>query len=267
MPRESSVARRIALHFICFGLFVAANLSLMYKALNKESIHLGEETLNSVRFRCLLFDLDGTLVNSREDLVASVNLTLGEMGRESLAEDLVASFVGEGVTKLIERTLTASFGRMPSIEKIESTVELFRHFYGLHMLDRTLPYPGVVATLSHFGHLPMGVVTNKPEEFTRAILDGMGLSKFFRVIFGGDSLPERKPQPMPLLEAARLCQTPPDFCLMVGDSRIDILAGKAARMKTCGFTAGFRGRQELEEAGADFLITRFDELRRVVEGV
>ncbi|MDQ3816501.1 MAG: HAD-IA family hydrolase [Acidobacteriota bacterium] len=225
----------------------------------------GQHGKRVAQFRCLLFDLDGTLVDSRDDLVTSVNLTLNDIGRVSLPGDLVASFVGEGVAKLMERTLAASLGRAPSIEEVEYAVEIFGNYYQLHMLDSTLPYEGVVETLSHFRHLPMCVVTNKPLRFTRAILDGLGLSHLFLVVFGGDSLPERKPKPQPLLEAACLCRTPPGSCLMIGDSRVDVLAGRAAGMKTCGFTAGFRGRRELEGAGADFLITRFDELRDVIE--
>ena len=218
-----------------------------------------------MRFRCLLFDLDGTLVDSREDLVTSVNLTLAEMGRGPLAGDVVAGFVGEGVSKLIERALTASMGRAPAGEEVESGVEVFRRHYRLHLLDQTRPYSQVAETLSHFQALPMAVVTNKPSDFTLEILEGLGLRRYFRAVLGGDSVPQRKPRPEPLLEAARLCGVTPADCLMVGDSRIDILAGRAAVMMTCGFTGGFRGREELAEAGADFLINRFAELIEIVE--
>ena len=216
-------------------------------------------------FACLLFDLDGTLVNSRRDLVASVNLTLAELKKEQLAEDLVASFVGEGVSKLFERALTAATACVPTEGEIATGVEVFRRHYARHLLEHTRAYPEVLETLSHFRRLPMAVITNKPTEFSLAILEGLGLSGFFKAVFGGDSLPERKPQPAPLLAAAELCGVTAGRCLMVGDSRVDVLAGKAAGMKTCGYTAGFRGRRELEEAGADFLIESFGELKGVVE--
>ena len=218
-----------------------------------------------MRIGCILFDLDGTLVNSREDLVTSVNLTLKEMSRELLAGDLVASFVGEGVSKLIERALSVSLEQPPVPAEIETGVEIFRRHYRQHLLDQTRPYPDVAETLSYFHGLPMAVITNKPADFSLAILEGLGLSHHFRAVLGGDSLPERKPHPAPLVEAARLCETPIEQCLMVGDSRVDIMAGKAAWMRTCGFTGGFRARSELEEAGADFLIDRFGELREIVE--
>lgn len=219
----------------------------------------------SASFDCLLFDLDGTLVNSRRDLVESVNLTLAEMLKESLGDDVVASFVGEGVSKLIERALAAASTRAPHADEVESGVELFRRHYRRHLLEHTRPYPEVAETLSYFQSLPMAVITNKPTEFTLAILEGLGLSLYFKAVLGGDSLPERKPQPQPLLAAARLCEVPAERCLMVGDSRVDVLAGKAAGVKTCGFTGGFRARSELEEAGADFLIDRFGQLREIVE--
>jgi len=224
-----------------------------------------EGTVQSfMRIGCLLFDLDGTLVNSRADLVTSVNLTLAELHREPLAADMVASFVGEGVSKLIERALSASFKHPPAADEVEAGVDIFRRHYGLHLLDETRPYSEVAETLTYFHALPMAVITNKPAAFILAILDGLGLREHFKAVLGGDHLPERKPHPAPLLEAARLCQAQPDECLMIGDSRVDIMAGRAARMRTCGFTGGFRGRAELEEAGADFLIERFGELREVI---
>jgi phosphoglycolate phosphatase len=224
-----------------------------------------EFSLKSVSFNCLLFDLDGTLVDSRRDLVTSVNLTLMEMGRALLDDFLVASFVGEGVFKLIERALAAALNHAPSEGEVGAGVEVFRSHYGKHLLDHTLPYPEVAETLTYFRGLPMAVVTNKPTEFSLAVLEGLGLSGHFKAVLGGDSLPERKPSPVPLLAAAELCEVPIGRCLMVGDSRVDVLAGKAAGATTCGYTAGFRGRAELEKAGADFLIERFGELREVVE--
>lgn len=219
-----------------------------------------------MRFDCLLFDLDGTLVDSSEDLATSVNLTLAEAGLATLARGRVVGFVGEGVVKLLERSLAASLLRAPSPSEVEVGVNAFKRHYAQHLVERTRPYAGVEEMLSRFSGLPLAVVTNKPAEHTNGILEGLGLRRRFRAVLGGDSLPERKPHPAPLLEAARLCGVPPARCLMVGDSRVDVLAGRAALMKTCGFTGGFRGRRELEEAGADFLIKHFEELRGVVEG-
>ena len=216
-----------------------------------------------MRFRCLLFDLDGTLVDTRADLTTAVNLVLGDLGLERLTSDLVVSLVGEGAARLVGRALTATMGREPGDDELGRGLHLFKRHYRAHLLDTTRPYDGVPPALEHFGHLPKAVVTNKPLEFTEGVLAGLGLRQHFAAVLGGDSLPERKPSAAPLLEAARLCGVGPAGCLMVGDSMVDIAAGKAAGMRTCGFVGGFRGRGELEAAGADYLIEHFGELRRV----
>jgi len=216
-------------------------------------------------YKCLLFDLDGTLVDSRADLANSVNLMLAELGREALHDSRVLAFVGEGARLLVERALTATQHDPPLEPELDHALEVFRRHYREHLLDQTRAYPDVVETLARLGHLPKAIVTNKPYDFTVALLEGLGLLSHFQVVFGGDSLPERKPSPMMLLEAARQCGVAPSTCLMVGDTKFDVAAGRAAGMKTCGYIPGFRGRTELAEAGADFMIERFRELCVLVE--
>ncbi|HEX5083661.1 MAG TPA: phosphoglycolate phosphatase [Blastocatellia bacterium] len=226
-------------------------------------------------YQCLLFDLDGTLVDSRADLVNSVNLMLAELGRRTLPDTRVLSFVGEGARMLVERALkadqneeTPSHNANPANPigcDIDQALGIFRRHYREHLLDQTRAYPGVEQTLARLCHIPKAVVTNKPYEFTIPLLEGVGLSSYFEVVIGGDSLPERKPSPMMLFEAASRCGVDASECLMVGDSRVDVVAGKAAHMKTCGYVPGFRGRTELVEAGVDYVIERFSELCELVE--
>lgn len=216
-------------------------------------------------FSCLLFDLDGTLIDSRADLVTAVNLVLEQLGHAPLADDRVVSFVGEGARKLVERALQARVQRPPSPTEVDEASRIFSNYYGLHLLDRTRAYPEVRETLFELRHLSKAVVTNKPYDFTVRILEGLDLIHHFKGVLGGDSLPERKPSGVPLLEAARRCEARPEHCLMIGDSRIDVLAGKAADIRTCGYVAGFRGRVELEDAGADYLIESFGDLLSIVE--
>lgn len=211
-------------------------------------------------FRCLLFDLDGTLIDSRADLAQSVNRMLMQIGQPMLDEDRVISFVGEGVRLLMERSLTASYERVPDSHEVDHALEIYLRIYQKHLLDRTVLYPQVRETLTALQHLPKAVVTNKPFQFTLPILEGLGIDSHFVAILGGDSLPERKPAPEPLLEAARRCAIDPQECLMIGDTFVDIEAGRNAGMKTCGYVAGFRGSEELKKAGADFLIEEFSEL-------
>ncbi len=216
-------------------------------------------------YKCLLFDLDGTLVDSRADLANSVNLMLTELGREPLSSCRVLNFVGEGARLLVERSLAASAEIPPQPEEVDHALTIFRHHYREHLLDTTRVYPEVEETLARLSYLPKAIVTNKPYEFSVALLEGLGMLSQFQVVLGGDSLPERKPSPMMLLEAARSIGVPPSACLMVGDTKFDVVAGQAAGMKTCGYVPGFRGRTELAEAGADFLIERFSELCMLVE--
>ena len=213
-----------------------------------------------MKYQCLLFDLDGTLVDSRADLTKAVNLMLGELGDAPLAEETVTKFVGEGARLLVERSLRAVAVAPPSVEEIDRALAIFKRHYREHLLDQTRLYPEVGETLDRLAGIPKAVITNKPYDFTVALLGAFQLLDHFTVILGGDSMPQRKPSPMMLLEAARRCQAEPTACLMIGDSKIDIAAGKNAGMKTCGHVGGFRGAEELHAAGADFLIERFSEL-------
>ncbi|HKQ77224.1 MAG TPA: HAD-IA family hydrolase [Blastocatellia bacterium] len=216
-------------------------------------------------YQCLLFDLDGTLVDSRADLINSVNLMLAELGRETLPGARAINYVGEGARMLVERALRADQNGARAGYDVDHALKVFQRHYREHLLDQTRVYPEVEQTLARLEHIPKAVVTNKPYEFTMALLEGIGLLSHFKVVLGGDSLAERKPSPLMLIEAARGCGAPPSKCLMVGDSRVDVEAGRAARMKTCGYIPGFRGRTELVEAGVDYVIERFSELSALVE--
>lgn len=217
-----------------------------------------------MKFRCLLFDLDGTLVDSRADITNSLNLTLAELGRPTLPAEMVRLFIGEGVRLLLERALRATQSTEVQAADVDHALQIYQRQYHAHLLDQTKLYPEVAETLASFRALPKAIVTNKPFAFTQPLLDGIGLAEHFRVVFGGDSLPERKPSPLMLLEAARRCEVEPTDCLMIGDSWVDMEAGRNAGMKTVGYVGGFRGRAELEAAHADYLIERFSELSPLV---
>ncbi len=221
--------------------------------------------VKTMSYKCLLFDLDGTLVDSRADLANSVNLMLAELGLAVLPSVRVLNFVGEGARLLVERSLTASAEASPQPDEVDDALKIFQSHYREHLLDQTRVYPEVTETLARLDYLSKAIVTNKPHEFSVALLEGLGMLSQFQIVLGGDSLSERKPSPMMLLAAASACGVRPSECLMVGDTKFDVIAGRAAGMKTCGYIPGFRGRTELAEAGADFLIERFSELQILVE--
>lgn len=215
-------------------------------------------------FKCLFFDLDGTLIDSREDLADAVNFALAEMKLETLPNTMIADFIGEGVFNLIIRSLTASLGKTPDEAAAQRGVEIFRQFYGENCLRKTALYTGVAETLEKLGHFKKAVITNKPRDFSVRILKGLGILRHFDFVAGGDSFPERKPSPLPLLSAIEKLGCSAAESLMIGDSRVDIEAGKNAGIKTCGCVFGFRGREELETAGADFLIENFADLAKIL---
>src|SRR5436190_18615806 len=126
-----------------------------------------------MKYRCLLFDLDGTLVDSRADITDSLNLTLAEMGRTSLPAEIVHGFIGEGVRLLIERALRATQTSEPSTDEVDSAWQIYQRQYRAHMLDQTQLYPAVAETLEALQAWPKAVVTNKPYEFTAELLEGV----------------------------------------------------------------------------------------------
>jgi phosphoglycolate phosphatase len=210
--------------------------------------------------RLFIFDLDGTLIESRADICLSLNLALTRMNIPTLPESHISDFIGEGLQKLVERSLREATGREPEPELVEDTIQLFREEYGRHLLDHTHLRPGVVEALDRLAWASFAVASNKPEVFSRSILEGLGIGNRFCAILGGDSVRSRKPDPEPLLEVMNMCNAHPSETVMVGDSRVDIQAGKAATVVTCGVLGGFRPREELEAAGCDLLIGNLIEL-------
>jgi len=212
--------------------------------------------------RLFLFDLDGTLVDSREDIARAVNAVLMKVGRNPLSMATVQQFVGDGVEALVERALRASADREPEAGQVRAGVELMIQEYERHLFDASCLYPGVRQTLDALHRAKMGLISNKLEALARRVLQGFHLAHHFSVVMGGDSLPQRKPDPAPLRAAMTRCDAQPWETVMVGDSRNDVLAGKAAGVTTCGFAGGFRGREELQAAGSDIIIDNFSDLLR-----
>lgn len=212
--------------------------------------------------RLLVFDLDGTLVDSKTDLANSVNHTLQTFGIEPLPHPTIFRYVGNGATQLIRRSLGPH-----REETLPDALRLFLDHYGRHLLDTTVPYPGVEESLrEHSGRYEMAVLTNKPVEMTREILDGLSLSRHFGDVRGGDSFGSKKPDPEGLLSILDARAASPAESLMVGDSLNDVLAGRGAGTATCGVTYGL-GADGFAEHPPDFTIDRFPDLfRRIRPG-
>jgi phosphoglycolate phosphatase len=212
------------------------------------------------RFTPILFDLDGTLVDSGKDIAQAANRTLVRLGLETLPEEEIISFVGDGIRRLMEKTL----GPHPEMD-VDAAVKDFRADYRQSCLVYTVPYPGIMDLLRDLKDHPVAVVTNKPAPFSKAIIDGLGMSEFIDAQVGGDEA-ELKPAPDPLLLACKRLGIGPAAGLMVGDFVKDIQAGRAAGMKTCGVLWGLEGGAGINDSGADFVCSTVSELRDVIFG-
>jgi len=218
-----------------------------------------------IRVKSMLFDLDGTLIDSKTDLTNSINLMLADLARPPLDEATVGGFVGDGVRVLVYRCLTATDpNHEPPEEALHASgIELMHSHYAEQMLETTRLYPRVAETLASFGNKLKAVVTSKEVRFTKLILDHFDITKHFDAIVGGDTTPARKPDPRPVLEAIRLLGGPAGDSVMIGDSENDINAGRGAGARTCGVTFGFRTAEQLRLSEPDVLIDRFDQLTEV----
>lgn len=184
--------------------------------------------------RALIFDLDGTLIDSKLDLAISVNATLRHMGREALADDTIFSYVGNGAQTLVQRAL----GDGVTPEEIEKGHAFFLAYYRAHMLDNTLAYPGVREGLELLKGRELAVLTNKPVRFSEAILMGLGLANYFRYVYGGNSFATKKPDPEGVNTLLRNFGASPRETMMVGDSDVDVRTARNSGTWAVGMSYG-----------------------------
>jgi phosphoglycolate phosphatase len=209
----------------------------------------------------VVFDLDGTLADTKTDLAMSVNAMREYMGFGPLPLEAVTSYVGHGVTVLIQRAL----GDKVADGEVEKGLAFFLDYYAVHLLDNTIAYPGVREALQILGNRKLTILTNKPTRFGREIIAGLGLAPYFLEIYGGDSFPLKKPHPMGIKTLMSQLSIPAEKTLMVGDSDTDVLTGRNAGVWTCGVTYGY-GPQALEEAAPDLLVDNLRDLPPILDG-
>jgi len=205
----------------------------------------------------LIFDLDGTLVDSKQDIADALNFALVSEGFSSLEPSAIHDMVGRGARHLVQDALGN-----PSNDVLARVFLAFWNRYEAHLLDRTQLYPGVREFLENSHHPHKAVVTNKPIGFTHKILQGLKIDHFFRWVIGGDSLGVQKPDPSVLDSIFSDLGERPEG-LMVGDSDVDIDCGRGAGLLTCAVTYGFRSREELEVSQPDYMIDNFEQLSQI----
>ncbi|MEM7194523.1 MAG: phosphoglycolate phosphatase [Pseudomonadota bacterium] len=214
----------------------------------------------------VLFDLDGTLIDSVPDIAASLNLALQEAGYRSVAEPKVREWVGNGSGKLVDRALQHLLGQPPQKPVSDTVFAEFLRLYRIHICNKSTLYPGVLSTLEtiHRAGLKMGVVTNKPLQHSEALLSRMQILDFFTCVVGGDSLAVRKPDPAPVLHACKTLEVAPKNSVMVGDSRADVVAAQRANCPVICLTYGYNQGQDLESLNPSALIEDFSLIPELI---
>ncbi len=186
----------------------------------------------------LVFDLDGTLLDTTLDLANSVNATRLYLGLAPLPVPLVASYVGNGVPVLVRKSL----GAQASDQQVDDAIIYFMAWYRDHMLEHTRPYPGVIEGLDlcHREDRKMAVLTNKPVRFSQTLLTGLNMDKYFFRVYGGNSFPEKKPNPFGLFKLMEEAGVSPERTWMIGDSSVDVLTARNAGVHCVGVTYGIK---------------------------
>lgn len=212
--------------------------------------------------KLIIFDLDGTLIDSSRDITEAINYAIEPYGLSPLTTKDTIKLVGEGISRLIEKLLaTTNFNGNDDVRR--TVMDRFLEYYSAHLLDNTDTYPDVRFTLERLKEYKKAVISNKREALSRRILEGLGLSNFFDSIIGSDSTPEKKPSPVPILKVLAELDVKPEEAIIVGDSNLDIEAGRAAGLRTVSVTYGYRPYEMIKDA--DFIIDRIGDLEEIIK--
>ncbi|MHB8255167.1 MAG: phosphoglycolate phosphatase [Acidiferrobacter sp.] len=214
----------------------------------------------------LLFDLDGTLVDTAPDLADAANHMLRALGRATFDEAQVAGWIGDGVPRLIKRALTGERFGEPDPQLFAEAEALYGHYYATHVADRSVVYPRVQRTLEILrgNGFKLACVTNKAARFTEPLLAALGLRAYFAVVLSGDEVPRTKPDPLPLMIASDRLAVAPEGVALVGDSGNDMRAAKGAGMRAIAVSYGYNHGVDLEELGATVITQDFGKIPDLV---
>lgn len=210
----------------------------------------------------ILFDFDGTLIDSAPDLASAINHMLEQLERPGFEEQRVRGWVGNGARTLVTRALRASYEQEPTERQIDDALDVFMAYYAANLAVDTVAYPGVPEVLCNLAQngFRLGIVTNKPHAFVEPILQSLGMDALFELTLGGDSLPLKKPDPLPLLHACEILGVATERCVMIGDSKNDILAAKAAGIDSIGVGYGYNYGEDIAVYEPDLVVAEFRAL-------
>jgi phosphoglycolate phosphatase len=211
----------------------------------------------------VLFDLDGTLIDSKMDIAAAANSALVHFGIKPLPLEKAVTYIGHGVSHL----LRCALGSEATEERMKEGMPVLMAYYKEHLCEQTTVYPGVRDLLDYLKNrdIPMGVVSNKPHSLALATLEKLHLNGYFKIALGADATTHPKPHPEPLLTALKALEGHPENSVMIGDSPIDAQAGRAAEMRVGLVSHGYTHKSELQTVGADWLVDNMIEFENILK--
>lgn len=212
---------------------------------------------NHMKFKLIIFDLDGTLIDSLKDIANAANYALKPIGLDGQSNEIIRSLVGGGISGLLSSLIGED-----RCFFLDEAIERFMDYYRERIVDYTQPYDGVEAVLKDLSSCHMGVISNKREELVRKILSELDLDHYFGQIYGSDSASDKKPSPAPILKMMEYFGALPGETMIVGDGEADIGAGKAAGITCVSVTYGYRTKGQL--SGADYFVDHIGELPALI---
>lgn len=235
---------------------------------NQNNLHTQGSYLQFIDKKLIIFDLDGTLIDSALDLAAAINYMLQKLNRDKFPQETIHGWVGNGALMLVQRALFGQRSISESLDQVlvQKALKIFLTSYADNLCNATLAYPNVSSTLQTLKQdgYSLAIVSNKPFDFIEPILKGLELNGLFMFILGGDSLNEKKPSPLPLLHVCKKLDTSVDKTLMVGDSKNDIQAASACGMQSVAVTYGYNYGEDIGTYRPNAMIDDFSELLKLL---
>lgn len=207
---------------------------------------------NVMKIDLIIFDLDGTLIDSKPDIVVAVNRALSELGYPTHDTEKVGKCIGYGIYDLFYKLLGDS---VPGSE-LENLIESYRKHYRQNMSEHSRPYPGIVPVLEYFKPIHRAVLTNKNQKFADQILSELAVHQYFSAVYGGDAFPKPKPDPMPIQEICKTFRVDPKRTAMIGDSEVDLASAKGAGCISVIVNYGYGSQTEIQKLRPDYQIDR-----------